>query len=114
MCGRPLAVAELGKRYGASGLDQKNAISARCTLRGLTQFPRRWFLARPQTAEYKSSRRTVGFEGAFCDNQIQTARKSLILKRRDVGVVDRARLEIALAICDGVLQISITVAKPTT
>jgi hypothetical protein len=35
-------------------------------------------------------------------------------KRRDVGVVDRARLEIALAVCDGVLQISITVAKPTT
>jgi hypothetical protein len=38
----------------------------------------------------------------------------LILKRRDVGVVDRARLEIALTVCDGVLQISITVAKPTT
>jgi len=33
-------------------------------------------------------------------------------KRRDVGVVDRARLEIALTVCDGVLQISITVAEP--
>ena len=33
-------------------------------------------------------------------------------KRRDVGVVDRARLEIALTICDGVLQISIIVADP--
>ena len=42
------------------------------------------------------------------------ARKSLILKRRDVRVVEGARLEIALAVCDGVLQISITVAKPTT
>jgi hypothetical protein len=28
--------------------------------------------------------------------------------------VEGARLEIALAVCDGVLQISITVAKPTT
>ena len=36
------------------------------------------------------------------------------LTRRDVRVVEGARLEIALAICDGVLQISITVAKPTT
>jgi hypothetical protein len=29
-------------------------------------------------------------------------------------VVEGARLEIALAMIDGVLQISITVAKPTT
>ena len=29
----------------------------------------------------------------FCDNALGTARKSLILKRRDGGVVDRARLE---------------------
>jgi len=36
------------------------------------------------------------------------------LNRRDVRVVEGARLEIALAICDGVLQVSITVAKPTT
>ena len=36
------------------------------------------------------------------------------LERRDVRVVEGARLEIALTICDGVLQISITVAKPTT
>ena len=43
------------------------------------------------------------------------ARKLLILNiRRDVRVVEGARLEIALAVCDGVLQISITVAKPTT
>jgi hypothetical protein len=41
--------------------------------------------------------------------------KLLILKiRRDVRVVEGARLEIALTVCDGVLQISITVAKPTT
>jgi len=29
-------------------------------------------------------------------------------------VVEGARLEIALAVCDGVVQISITVAKTTT
>jgi hypothetical protein len=34
-------------------------------------------------------------------------------KRRDGRVVEGARSEIALAVCDGVLQISITVAKPT-
>jgi len=33
---------------------------------------------------------------------------------RDVRVVEGARLEIALAVCDGVLQISITVADPET
>jgi hypothetical protein len=39
------------------------------------------------------------------------ARKPLILQvRRDVRVVEGARLEIALTVCDGVLQISITVA----
>ena len=34
------------------------------------------------------------------------------LERRDVRVVEGARLEIALTVCDGVLQISITVADP--
>ena len=50
----------------------------------------------------------------FCATLFQAIRKPLILKRRDVRVVEGARLEIALAVCDGVLQISITVAKPTT
>jgi hypothetical protein len=35
-------------------------------------------------------------------------------ERRDVRVVEGARLEIALTVCDGVLQISITVAEPST
>ena len=35
-------------------------------------------------------------------------------ERRDGRVVEGARLEIALTVSDGVLQISITVAKPTT
>ena len=50
----------------------------------------------------------------FCATLFGTGRKPLILKRRDVRVVEGARLEIALAVCDGVLRISITVAKPTT
>ena len=45
---------------------------------------------------------------------VYVVRKPLILKWRDVRVVEGARLEIALTVCDGVLQISITVAKPTT
>ncbi len=43
------------------------------------------------------------------------ARKQLILNiRRDVRVVEGARLEIRFAVVDGVLHISITVAKPST
>ena len=64
--------------------------------------------------EYKPHRETVGFERGFCATLFQAARNSLILKRRDVRVVEGARLEIALAMIDGVLQISITVAEPTT
>jgi hypothetical protein len=67
-------------------------VSDRSTLGGLTQFATQFgFLGEP------------------------LARNKLILKtRRDVRVVEGARLEIALAVIDGVLQISITVAKPTT
>jgi hypothetical protein len=43
-----------------------------------------------------------------------SAKLLIPLERRDVRVVEGARLEIALAVCDGVLQISITVAKATT
>jgi hypothetical protein len=50
--------------------------------------------------------------GGVWDNLSQTVRKLLILKRRDVRVVEGARLEIALTVCDGVLQISITVTDP--
>jgi hypothetical protein len=46
------------------------------------------------------------------ESAIWRGRKLLILKRRDAGAVDQARLEIALTVCDGVLQISITVADP--
>jgi len=53
-------------------------------------------------------------EESFCAILLQTVRNLLILKGRDVRVVEGARLEIALTVYDGVLQISITVAKPTT
>jgi hypothetical protein len=36
----------------------------------------------------------------------------MIRKWRDVRVVEGARLEIALMVCNGVLQIAITVADP--
>ncbi|OLC38842.1 MAG: hypothetical protein AUH75_10330 [Gemmatimonadetes bacterium 13_1_40CM_4_65_7] len=72
---------------------EQTAVSDRGTSRGLTQFLRQSVWRRPQIAEYKRHLETLGFEGAFWDNQNQTARNSLILKRRDVGVVDRARLE---------------------
>src|SRR5258705_7825851 len=62
------------------------------------RFLRRSVSACPQAAEYKSYRGTLGFEGAFCDNQIQIARNSLILKWRDVRVVEGARLE---SVCRG-------------
>jgi hypothetical protein len=68
-------------------------VSDRTTVRGLTQFPRLSIQARSQTVEYKPHRETVGFEGGFCDKLLRTARKPLILKRRDAGAVDQARLE---------------------
>ena len=65
------------------------AVSDHGTLGGLTQFATQFGVsgsaARPQTIDSK---------------------------RRDVRVVEGARLEIALTVCDGVLQISITVADP--
>jgi len=66
-----------------------------------------------------SDRGTLGGLTQFANNlgfrAHPLARKRLIPKtRRDVRVVEGARLEIALAVSDGVLQISITVAKPTT
>ncbi|MBY0496315.1 MAG: site-specific integrase [Cyanobacteria bacterium] len=43
-----------------------------------------------------------------------SAKLLIPLARRDVRVVEGARLEIALTVCDGVLRISITVAEPET
>jgi hypothetical protein len=59
-------------------------------------------------------RGTLGGLTQFAGRSMSRGRKWLILKRRDVRVVEGARLEIALTVCDGVLQISITVADPET
>jgi hypothetical protein len=50
---------------------------------------------------------------AACDNLSSDRSQVVDSKRRDVRVVEGARLEIALTVCDGVLRISITVAKST-
>ncbi len=81
--GADLPGAEAPRFYDAKGLDET----------ALHNSHDGDAFACPQTAEYKSYRGTLGFEGAFCDNLFRAVRKSLILKRRDVGVVDRARLE---------------------
>src|SRR5258708_6324208 len=69
------------------------AVSDRATLRGLTQFSPRSVSARPQAAECKSDPGTVRFEGGFCATLFEAAPQIVDSKRRDVGVVDRARLE---------------------
>ena len=52
------------------------------------------------------------FEGGFCVRLSRTARKALILKRRDVGVVDRARLEsVSLSVYLGERRITPRAAK---
>ena len=62
-------------------------------IEGLTQFLTQSPDASPQIAEDKSICGTAGFEGGFCATLFRTARKSLILKRRDVRVVEGACLE---------------------
>jgi hypothetical protein len=65
----------------------QTSVSDRVTLEGLTQS--RWtsLLSRRQTAE-STQHRGMGWEFAgVCDTLLQTARKPLILKRRDVRVV---------------------------
>jgi hypothetical protein len=49
--------------------------------------------------------------GAASARHLAVARADL---RTRAEADEGARLEIALAVCDGVLQISITVAKPNT
>jgi hypothetical protein len=62
-------------------------------LRGLSQFLTPNTVTCPQTIENTQDVRLNMREGGFCVILIATACNSLILKRRDVGVVDRARLE---------------------
>jgi hypothetical protein len=73
---------------------QQIHVTDRRPLRGLTQFPNRIDPALPQSAEDKPHCGTLVFEGGFCATLFRTAREPLILKRRDAGAVDQARLEI--------------------
>ncbi|HJZ73154.1 MAG TPA: hypothetical protein VKE51_15525, partial [Vicinamibacterales bacterium] len=61
---------------------------------GLTQFPLATRRACQQTIGATGHVESDMREGGFCAILFRTDRKSLILKRRDGGVVDRARLEI--------------------
>ena len=71
----------------------KIAVSDRGTLEGLTQSPRTTILHWRQPAEFKQHRGVVWEFIGVCATLFETARKSLILKRRDVRVVEGARLE---------------------
>jgi hypothetical protein len=68
-------------------------VTDRVTLRGLTQFISILRVRRRQTAEYKRDRTQRTHVTGVCDNQCATTRKLLILKLRDAGAVDQARLE---------------------
>src|SRR5262249_16054038 len=63
------------------------------TLEGRTQFLTQLFGVRPQPAEDKSIPGSTRFEEAFWATLFQAARNSLILKWRNVRVVEGARLE---------------------
>ena len=69
------------------------AVSDRATLACLTQFAAMSVVLPRQTAEWKRDRAKRLDIGGVCDNLWQAARKPLILKRRDVRVVEGARLE---------------------
>ena len=61
-----------------------------------------------------SGRDILGGVTQFAIRPLIRGYEQLILKTERGRVIEGARLEIALAVCDGVLQISMTVAKPTT
>src|SRR6266516_2746649 len=76
----------------------KIAVSDRRTLKGLTQFPTTGPFPRSQLADSLRDGGRGRFEGGFCATLFQTVRNFLILKRRDVRVVEGARLE---SVCRG-------------
>ena len=91
---RKPSLTHVGLRRAEVDRLNKIAVSDQGTLEGLTQFLTQSRDARPQIAEDKSICGTAGFEGGFCATLFQSVRNSLILKRRDVRVVEGARLEI--------------------
>ena len=85
-------------KLSTGGYLNKIAVSDPRRLEGLTQFqllPRR---ACPQRIGTIGNAESDMREGGFCAILFQTVRNSLILKRRDVRVVEGARLE---SVCRG-------------
>ena len=72
--------------------------SDRETLRGLTQFSTATVGRACKSLNTRPIEQQRNLKGGLWDKLFQTARKLLILKWRDVGVVDRARLE---SVCRG-------------
>jgi hypothetical protein len=77
----------------AKSLGKKIAVSDRGSLRGLTQFRRLARLASVEPAECERDLRKRTRHTGVCDNLFEIVRNLLILKRRDAGAVDQARLE---------------------
>ena len=69
------------------------AVSEIGTLGGLTQFPGLADLASVELVESKQDQQERTRRTGVCDNLFETVRNLLILKRRDAGAVDQARLE---------------------
>src|SRR4051812_8561995 len=81
------------------------AVSDRATLEGLTQFVFSSRRACLQTIGTTGHVESDMREGRFCAILFQAARKSLILKWRDVRVVEGARLESVRLLGSSPLQI---------
>ena len=69
------------------------AVSEVGTLGGLTQFPGLADLASVELVESKQDQQERTRRTGVCDNLFESVRNLLILKRRDAGAVDQARLE---------------------
>jgi hypothetical protein len=80
------------------------AVSDRGSLRGLTQFARSTSVALFEPAESKWVLREAPARHRRVRKSFRVGCNSFILKRRDAGAVDQARLEIALTVCDGVCR----------
>ena len=77
----------------SGGPQPRIAVSARTTLRRLTQFSCESVVVRFNVLNPNVIASALGRSSDVCDNLTPTARKYLILKRRDVRVVEGARLE---------------------
>jgi hypothetical protein len=88
----PVAADSLLRRDRASAVAVRPHRQHELSRRRHTQIPLSAFVSSPQPAESKRDRVWLSRQGGECDNLPLTARKSLILKRRDVRVVEGTRL----------------------